>query len=108
MYLKEVITSSIQNSETIITFVGNMEKISVFVEKLFLWLLKAVYYLMKVSFGLVMGTIIGLVIYLIIGEGRFGVILLSLFAGIGLIAGIIYAEKARKSNDSPYFNRQNL
>jgi F0F1-type ATP synthase assembly protein I len=85
-----------------------MEQFSAFVEKLFLWLLKAIYYLMKVAFGLVMGTIIGLVIYLLIGKTKLGLVFLLTFAAIGLVAGIIYAYKSRKSNNSPYFNRQEL
>jgi len=84
-----------------------MEKFTAFVEKLFLWLLKAVYYLMKVSFGMVMGTIIGLIFRLVI-KSNVGEILLIVFAVLGLIAGIIYAEKARKSVESPYFNRHDL
>lgn len=85
-----------------------MEKFTAFVEKLFLLLLKAISYIMKVAFGLVIGTIIGLVIYLIIGKSTVAIILFSIFAGIGLIAGIIYAEKARKNSTSPYFQRKEL
>ena len=84
-----------------------MEKFSLFVEKLFLWLLKGVYYLMKVSFGLVLGGIIGLVFHFSF-SGKIGLILLVLFLVLGLIGGIIYAEKAKKDADSPYFNRTDL
>ena len=70
--------------------------------------LKAVYYLMKVSFGLVIGAIIGLVIYLGIGKSVLGIIFLLVFTCIGLVAGIVYAENVRRSGDSPYFARNKL
>jgi uncharacterized membrane protein (DUF485 family) len=84
-----------------------MEKFSEFVEKLFLWLLKIVYYLMKVSLGLVLGTIIGLILRISI-DNRVGEILFISFVVMGLILGIIYAVKARKSLDYQHFNQNDL
>ena len=84
-----------------------MKEFSQLVEKLFFWLLKAVYYFMKVAFGIVIGLILGAIIYISTDSG-FNKLLLILFAVLGLIGGLIYAEKVRKSKKSPYYNKAGL
>lgn len=82
-----------------------MQQIIEFIEKLFFYLLKFVSYLMKLSFGLVIGLGTGLSLFIIFGNNP-GKYLFFLCAATGLISGIIYAEKKRRNSKFTYFESE--
>lgn len=73
------------------------------IDNAFIVLMKGAYYFMKIAFGLVIGTGIGLIFLLNI-EQPLGIVLFFIMMGCGLAGGILYAIRIWKQRKKDGFN----